>query len=157
ALLVALGIAAAALPLVAATPEYVMVDRHTGLAISGFDPVLYFTDRAAMPGPAAFDGAVWRFRNEGNRPAFPTEPDLYLPRFGGYDPIGVARGIRVPGSPRLWLIIEGRLCLFYTEQARTAFQQDAETIAAAAERNWRSVELTLSPRGSGTPTTRGPP
>ena len=138
-----------ALPLVAATTEYVVVDRHTGFAISGFDPVLNFTDGAAMPGRAAFEhafaGAVWRFRNEGNRAAFAAEPDIYMPRFGGYDPIGVARGIRVPGSPRLWLIIEGRLCLFYTEQARTAFQQDAEAIAAAAERNWPSVELTLSP------------
>ena len=28
----------------AATTERVVVDRHTGLAISGYDPVTYFTD-----------------------------------------------------------------------------------------------------------------
>src|SRR5262249_42797400 len=155
ALLLALGIAAAARPLVAATTEYVVVDRHSGLAISGFDPVLYspmvphFTDGAAMPGRAAFEhpfaGAVWRFRNEGNRAAFAAEPDLYMPRFGGYDPIGVARGIAAPGNPKLWLVSEGRLYLFYAEQTRTAFKVDAEAIGAEAERNWPSVQLTLSP------------
>src|SRR5262245_23048447 len=149
ALLLALGIAAAARPLVAATTEYVVVDRHTGLAISGFDPVFYFTDGAAMPGRAAFEhpfaGAVWRFRNEGNRAAFAAEPDIYMPRFGGYDPIGVTRGIAAPGNPRLWVVSEGRLYLFYTEQARIAFKEDAEAIAAEADRNWPSVQLTLSP------------
>ena len=73
-----------------------MVDRNSGLAISGFDPVAYFIDGAASLGKgefeASFAGAVWRFRNEGNRGAFMADPDIYMPRFGGYDPIGVARG-----------------------------------------------------------------
>jgi len=68
-----------------------------------------------------------------------------MPRFGGYDPIGVARGIAAPGNPKLWLVSEGRLYLFYAEQTRTAFKVDAEAIAAEAERNWASVQLTLSP------------
>ena len=33
-------------------------------------------------------GAIWRFRNEGNRAAFAADPEVYMPRFGGYDPVG---------------------------------------------------------------------
>ena len=86
-------------PIGAATTERVVVDRHTGLAISGFDPVAYFTDggaadRAGPSSNSAYAGAVWRFRNEGNRAAFAADPEIYMPRFGGYDPVGVARAVR---------------------------------------------------------------
>ena len=138
-----------ATPIVAATTEYVVVDRNTGVAISGFDPVAYFTEGAPKLGKNdieyAFAGVVWRFRNEGNRAAFAANPEIYLPRFGGYDPVGVARGVAVPGDPRLWLVAGGRLYLFYTAQSRADFAADAEQVAAAADKNWPSVQLTLSP------------
>src|SRR5689334_13948165 len=58
----------------AATTERVVVNHYSGLAIEGFDPVAYFTDAAALQGLADFEvaqaGAVWRFRNEGNRASF---------------------------------------------------------------------------------------
>jgi hypothetical protein len=137
------------LPLGAATTEYIVVDRNTGLAISGFDPVAYFTDGEARPGKGEFEltweGAVWRFRSEGNRAAFVASPDLYMPRFGGYDPAGIARGVGVPGDPRLWLVIGERLYLFYTREARNAFAADADEASTAADRNWASVQRTLSP------------
>jgi hypothetical protein len=101
------------------------------------------------PGQEAFEypfaGAVWRFRNEGNRAAFVADPEVYMPRFGGYDPVGVARGVPVPGDPRLWLIVRERLYLFFTPQARDAFSQDAERLVATAERRWPQLQLTLSP------------
>jgi hypothetical protein len=144
--------AALLLPLVhlgASTTEYVVADRNTGLAISGFDPVAYFTERAALPGKSSFErafaGAVWRFRNEGNRAAFAADPDNYMPRFGGYDPVGVARGVGVPGDPRLWLIRSERLYLFYTPEARTDFDARTDEIIAAAENTWPEVQRTLSP------------
>src|SRR4051794_14231450 len=85
----------------AATTELVVINRHTGLAISGFDPVAYFSDGAAKTGRAQFEmpfaGAVWRFANEGNRAAFEADPDIYMPQFGGYDPVAIARGASAPG------------------------------------------------------------
>ena len=88
----------------AATTERVVVDRHTGLALYGIDPVAYFTDRKPVAGRADFEyryaGAVWRFDNEGNRAAFAADPEVYMPRFGGYDPVGVARGLCDAGLSR---------------------------------------------------------
>jgi hypothetical protein len=144
-----LALLALAGPIAAATTEHVVVDRNTGLAILGFDPVAYFTDGAALAGKGDFElsfvGAVWRFRNPGNRAAFAADPDVYMPRYGGYDPVGVARGVAVPGDPRLWLLAGHRLYLFYTAEARAAFAASEDATIAAADRNWPAVQLTLSP------------
>ena len=133
----------------AATVERVVVDRHTGIALGGFDPVAYFVDADAMRGKGEFEhtfaGVVWRFRNEGNRAAFADNPEVYMPRFGGYDPVAVARGVGVPGDPRLWLIVENRLYLFYTPEARTAFGDDPKGLLGVAEHSWPTVRETLSP------------
>ncbi len=125
----------------------VVVDERTGLAIYGFDPVAYFTDAAAKPGRPElewrFAGAVWRFRNEGNRMAFAGDPDVYAPRFGGYDPVAIARGTSVPGHPLFWAVAGERLYLFYSEQARAAFVADPGRVIEAAERKWPEVARTI--------------
>jgi hypothetical protein len=145
------AIVTAALPvrLAASTTEYVVADRYTGLAINGFDPVAYFTEGAATPGRAEVEcrhaGAVWRFRNEGNRAAFLADPQVYAPRFGGYDPLDVARSVAVPGDPRLWLVFGNRLFLFSRAETRDSFASRPERSSATADSRWRAVQSTLSP------------
>jgi hypothetical protein len=133
----------------AATTEYVVIDRHTGLAIGGFDPVSYFVDGVPRLGRAEFElrhaGAVWRFRNEGNRAAFAAHPKAYSPRFGGYDPLGVARGVALAGNPLMWSITDERLYLFYSLENRAVFTADAARTVAAADQQWPAVQFTLSP------------
>ena len=90
----------------AATTERVVVNRYSGLAIEGFDPVAYFTESRPARGLPDFEareaGAVWRFRNEGNRASFVAHPEIYGPQFGGYDPVDLGRGVTFAGSPRFW-------------------------------------------------------
>jgi hypothetical protein len=135
-------------PAGAATTERVVVDRHSGLAINGFDPVAYFTDSRALPGKDEFEspfaGAVWRFRSEGNQAAFAADPDVYMPRFGGYDPVGVARGVPVPGNPRFWLIEGDRLYLFNSSEAAEEFARDSARAIAIADRKWPSIQRKLA-------------
>ncbi len=153
-----LGIAAVAglllLPLGITTPragtsERVVVDRYSGLAIDGYDPVAFYTDGKPVPGDDSIElvygGAVWRFCNVGNREAFAAEPEVYMPRFGGYDPVGVARGISLAGNPDTWLISNGRLFLFYDRDRLETFRADPERINSAAERKWPDVLRKLSP------------
>ena len=129
--------------------ERIVVDWHTGLAIDGYDPVAFFTDRKPMAGSAAFelrhDGVVWRFRNSGNRAAFAARPDIYMPRYGGYDPVGVARGVAVAGRPNVWLIAGDRLFLFYAPADRQKFAGDAVHFIATADRKWPQLRHALTP------------
>jgi hypothetical protein len=136
-------------PASAATTERVVVDRHTGLALYGFDPVAYFTDAEPLVGRPEFElsfaGAVWRFRNEGNRAAFRDRPDIYMPRFGGYDVVAVARGAAVPGNPRYWVVANRRLYLFENAADRDAFAADPSGLLAAAQTKWPELLKTLVP------------
>ena len=115
-------IAAFACGLASGSAEVVVVDHLTGLAISGFDPVAYFADRAPLAGRPEFEtaraGAVWRFRNDGNRLAFQQHPEIYAPQFGGYDAVEVAKGKAVAGQPLGWLVEAGRLNLSFDEGSR---------------------------------------
>jgi len=143
----ALAVGSAPPSIGAATTEWVVTNRYTGLAIDGFDPVDYFVEGAPKEGRADLelrsDGAVWRFRNEGNRAAFAGAPAVYAPRFGGHDPMAMARGAATPGHPRLWLIAEQGLYLFYSAEARSAFAKDPASAIDAAERSWPDVQRTL--------------
>jgi YHS domain-containing protein len=133
----------------AATTERVVTDWQTGLAVAGFDPVAYFVDGKPVAGrpeyELAFAGVVWRFRNEGNRAAFASDPDTYLPRYGGYDPVAVAHGTATAGHPLLWMISNQQLYLFYSEGNREAFAADPGGITEIAEQNWPGIERGLVP------------
>jgi hypothetical protein len=136
-------------PAPAATTERIVVDWHTGLALYGYDPVAYFTDAKPVMGRAdveySFAGAIWRFRNEGNRAAFVEHADIYMPRYGGHDPIAIIRGVATPGHPALWLIDHDRLYLFAHAASRDAFLAGPEKAVAAAEAKWPSVMRGLVP------------
>ncbi len=135
-------------PARAATTERVIVNRYTGLAIEGFDPVAYFVDARPMIGREAFEaseaGAVWRFRNEGNRASFVSHHNIYGPRFGGYDPTDLARGVTFAGNPRFWLIAGQRLYLFGREENRDAFAADPEGLLREANQRWPQLEQGLA-------------
>jgi hypothetical protein len=126
----------------------IVVNPNTGLAISGFDPVAYFTDRKPEFGRPNLElqaeGVVWRFSNTGNRTAFADHPEVYMPRFGGYDPVAIARGQSVPGHPLFWAVTGERLYLFYSAEARAAFIASPGRIIAAATRKWPTVAQSVA-------------
>jgi YHS domain-containing protein len=132
----------------AATTEYLVVDRNSGLAISGFDPVAYFIDGVASLGKgdfeASFAGAVWRFRNEGNRASFVAHPEIYGPQFGGYDPVDLGRGVTYAGNPRFWVVTGQRLYLFGREENRDAFAADPSRFLKDASARWPMLEQNLA-------------
>ncbi|MEJ2374114.1 MAG: YHS domain-containing (seleno)protein [Pseudolabrys sp.] len=112
-----------------------------------FDPVAYFPDHKPEIGRAdlelRIDGHVWRFVNSGNRAAFRAHPEVYAPRFGGYDPVALARGVSVPGHPMYWSVTGERLYLFYSAKARAQFLAHPGRIIAAAARKWPAVAATI--------------
>lgn len=143
AALVALGLGGAASA--EATPgldERVVADPSSGIALYGYDPVAYFTEKRATPGKRQFEaewgGAAWRFASDANRAAFLSAPQVYAPRFGGYDPAAVARGAAAAGHPLVFAVRGDRLYLF-----RNTADRDAFAGPQAAEAAWPKVEAGL--------------
>jgi hypothetical protein len=133
----------------ASASERIVVDWHTGLAIDGYDPVAFFTDGKPLQGSPNLElrrgDVVWRFINVGNRAAFAAAPNVYIPQYGGYDPIGVARGLAVAGNPNVWVIQGQRLFLFYDSARRQKFVSDVNRVTASADRKWPDVQRTIVP------------
>jgi hypothetical protein len=127
----------------AATTERVVTNRFSGLAIEGYDPLAYFIDARPEVGLPDFEvaqgGAVWRFRNEGNRASFIAHPEIYGPQFGGYDPVDLARGITVAGNPLFWTVAGDRLYLFGREDTRDAFAANPAPYVRQARSRWPAI------------------
>jgi YHS domain-containing protein len=147
-LLAGIWILSSWLPAQAATTERIVVNRFSGVAIEGFDPVAYFVDGVAMQGSAEFEanlwGAVWRFRNEGNRASFLAHPEIYGPQYGGYDPVDIARGVAIAANPRFYVISAQRLYLFSREANRDAFAADPERFLYEVGKRWPALQEQLS-------------
>ncbi|MGY0576023.1 YHS domain-containing (seleno)protein [Bradyrhizobium sp. RDM12] len=147
-LLAGIWLACSGVPVQAATTERIVVNRFSGVAIEGFDPVAYFVDGRPERGTVEFEanlwGAVWRFRNEGNRASFLAHPEIYGPQFGGYDPADIARGVTIAGNPRFFVISAQRLYLFSREANRDAFAADPERFLYEVGKRWPELQDKLS-------------
>jgi len=148
-LAVVLAAALPVLPVSAAMTERIIVDPQSGLAMNGLDPVSYFTDPTPQFGrpdqEARHEGVIWRFRNEGNKAAFLADPEVYMPRYGGYDPIALGRGLAVAGNPLVWAVVGERLYFFFNEAARERFIADPGEAILHADNKWPSVSGALLP------------
>ncbi len=126
-----------------ALDERIIFDPYTGLSLGGYDPVAYFTDGEARFGSDEHEVVVgdtyWHFVSAANANAFENAPAAYVPGFGGYSVGAVARGVPLPGNPKLFAIHHGRLYLFATTEERGAFLGDADKAIAAAAARWPDV------------------
>lgn len=142
-----LGLAGAGRALAAGTgsaDELPAVFTRDGLAVSGYDPVAYFTEGRARPGLDSYrlrwHGAVWSFASEENRSTFEGNPAAYAPQFGGYCAYTVANGRPMKAEPDVWTIHEGRLYLNFNDSIRILWRRDMARNIAAARVQWRGFD-----------------
>jgi YHS domain-containing protein len=111
-----------------------------GIAIHGYDPVAYFTRDEAVKGSPEYthevDGAVYQFANNGSRDAFATDPERYMPQFGGFCAMGTVMGRKLDTDPQAWRIVDGKLYLNLNKDVQTRWLSDILTHIAQAEANW---------------------
>jgi hypothetical protein len=134
------------LPPVLGVTELFAVDELSGVALYGFDPVSYFLGEGPKPGLADYEtvwsGVAWRFASRANQEAFLRDPEVYAPRFGGYDATAVAKGLTVQANPWLSVVRSDGLYLFRSDHARARFVAD-KGIAEQAEERWAHLKGAL--------------
>lgn len=123
-------------------------DPLSGVALSGYDPVSYFTEDQPLPGRPEFEqywaGVPWFFANAANRDVFLRSPEAFAPVFGGYGTMSVARGYLSAGNPRIFLVLGNRLFLFYSFGNRDAFMLEPRAAYERAAANWANLSKDLS-------------
>ena len=114
-----------------------------GVAIQGYDPVAFFTDKMPVKGsekfPLRHNGAIYHFASREHRDAFKAEPAKYEPQFGGYCAYGVSRGRLVGIDVEAFQIVDEKLLLQYSKGVRDEFNKDAKGNIAKANANWPSL------------------
>jgi YHS domain-containing protein len=115
----------------------------SGLALKGYDPVAYFTEKKPVAGKPEFtarhEGATYRFASAANRDAFAAAPAKYAPQYGGYCAFGMASGYKAPIESDAWTVVDGKLYLNYNRSVRSQWSSDVPGYVRKADANWPSV------------------
>jgi YHS domain-containing protein len=146
-LIVALFAAFAAMGAFAAPAYADQAPVYTGLlsrvAVSGYDPVAYFTDGRPVRGSTQFrtihEGFEYRFASAEHLAAFRADPARYLPQYGGYCAWAVSQGYTASADPTNWRIVDGKLYLNYNDEIQRRWETDIPGHIRAANANWPAV------------------
>lgn len=110
------------------------------VALKGHDTVSYFTEKRPVMGTAqngyAWDGSRYLFSSAKNRDAFAANPDRYTPQFGGLCATGVGMGFKTAADPNVWKIVDGKLYVFSSVEAKEAVDKDS-TMLARSHQSWK--------------------
>ena len=139
-----LGFALAASGLAVAGGYAVPVLAKEPLALTGYDPVSYFTGNTPFEGKPEFtaqhNGLTYRFASAENRDAFAADPARYAPQYDGYCAYGVSRGYKVGVDPLAYKVVSGRLYLNYSRSVQRTWSRDIPGYISKADGNWPGLE-----------------
>jgi len=143
AALISVGLVFHAAVAPAAAKDPVSTGTFGNLAVSGYDPVAYFTQGKPVEGQSTLEyewnGATWRFSSDENRAAFKASPEAYAPQYGGYCAWAVSQGYTAKSVPDAWRIVDGKLYLNYSKDIQKRWAEDIPGNIAKADANWPRV------------------
>ena len=139
------------------------INNRQGLALRGYDPVAYFTDRKPTPGSPDIDyqwkGATYRFATADHRDLFTANPEHYAPQFGGYCAFAVSLGTTADGDPFQWTVDGDRLFVNNNAIAAKLWNQSRPKNIQLGITNWplipkQSLTVNSADRGDTAPLSR---
>jgi YHS domain-containing protein len=127
----------------------VNVSGVSKVALSGFDPVAFFTDAKPVNGSpfisTEHQGATYFFASEEHKKLFAADPDKYAPQFGGFCAFGVALDKFFPVDISTWRVRDGKLYLNLNPDILKKFNADFAGNLAKAKGNWPGLVKTNAP------------
>jgi len=121
--------------------------EENGLAISGYDPVAYFTLDKAIQGKkefaVSFDGLLYYFSSKENKELFKESPAKYEPQYGGWCAYAMgSTGEKVEVDPQTFKIKDGKLFLFYNKYFNNTLKtwnKNETALYNQANINWKKI------------------
>jgi YHS domain-containing protein len=122
------------------TSPVAAVNTAAGLGLKGYDPVAYFTEGRPTPGidqyTYSWKGVTYRFASADNLARFQTDPEKYLPQYGGYCAYAMSLDRIADIDPSRWAIINGKLYLNNGYLAQSLWSLNKGGNIASGDRNW---------------------
>jgi YHS domain-containing protein len=120
--------------------------ERDGVAIEGYDPVAYFTEKQPIQGKkeftAEYKGSIFLFSSAVNRDKFKATPEAFAPQFNGFCAYGTAGGYKAKSDATAFTVLDGKLYLNYNAFVRTRWNLDTTGYINKAVANWPAVEKT---------------
>ncbi len=115
------------------------------LAISGYDPVAYFTVKKAVKGKSTYSvtekNVTYYFSSKENLETFVKNPSAYEPEYGGWCAYAMgATGEKVPVDPETFKIVNNKLYLFYNRFFNNTLKdwnKDEANLKSKADIAWK--------------------
>ena len=117
-----------------------LVNSTDGVAIKGYDPVAYFVAGKPTPGAEAhtypWKGVTYRFASAENLERFKTDPERYVPQYGGYCAFAMSINRIADIDPARWAIVDGKLYLNKNLLSFGLWSVNTRQKIASADRYW---------------------
>lgn len=117
-----------------------------GIAIQGYDPVAYFSNRAIKgdkKNSTNYQGVMYYFSSEVNKNTFLQNPLKYEPQYGGWCAFAMGDyGKKVEINPETYKIVNGKLYLFYNSYLNNtlkSWNKDEINLKKKADNNWSKI------------------
>jgi len=114
------------------------------LALTGYDPVSYFSGNAPVKGRSEFtarhNGLAYLFASARNRDEFRADPARYAPQYDGYCAYGVSRGYKVGVDPLAYKVVSGKLYVNFSRSVQRTWSRDIPGYVQKANRNWPGLD-----------------
>ena len=119
---------------------------HSLTGAGGYDLVSYHQQSGPLRGDGSFvstyDGVDYLFASEENKQTFETDPEQYLPAYGGYCAYGVSVGKKFHVDPLAWKIVDDKLYLNLNKKVQTIWLKDIEGNISKADTQWQQIKST---------------
>ena len=116
------------------------VNAAGGLGIKGYDPVAYFTERQPAEGSDRYNyqwkGVTYRFVSAENLQRFKSDPEKYLPQYGGYCAFAMSINRIADTRPTEWTVFEGKLYLNNNFFSQSLWSLNKSSRVESGDRNW---------------------
>lgn len=130
-----------------AAKRKIQFNIEKGIAIHGYDPVAYFTQKKAVKGKATiattYEGVTYNFSSQANKELFDKTPTSYEPQYGGWCSYAMgATGEKVEINPETFKIVDGKLNLFYNaffNNTLKSWNKDEAGLKKKADTNWKKI------------------
>jgi YHS domain-containing protein len=115
-----------------------------GKALNGYDAVAFFQDSKPVMGADSlsysYKDVKWLFSTRAHLDAFKTQPEHFVPQYGGYCAYGTAEGHKAPTKPETWTIVNDKLYFNYNLKVKDAWSKDEQALIEKADKNWPELK-----------------
>lgn len=114
------------------------------VGLQGYDLVSYHNSEKPLQGNGnhvvTIDGVNYLFTDAKNKKKFASNPEKYLPAYGGFCAYGAAVGKKFIGDPTVWKVVDGTLYLNLDNNVKSIWVRDIPGNIEKADTNWSEIK-----------------